>query len=337
MSQPPPDQDRPPEQDPAPDRDQPPSWPAGRKSSIWPSGNEPPAWPPIGQAPSRPSGHQAPSRPPGNQAPSWPSGNQGPSASSGDGPPPWPSGPGQGRSPSWSPGDQAPAWPSSAQPPQVQSPQDPPPQDPPLSSPGYIYGYGRRLPRFRRRFPIRAVILLALVIAFGFAVRGLTSHHKPVAVPPSPPASIALQTGLKAPPGVVGASFSLDDGTGNGYQVTLVKVIDPARGANQVSTPDSGKRFVGLVFRIKGLAGRPQGEDANNDAVLVGANGQDYPADLNRIAGYANFDDGVIHVTPGETVTGAVAFQVPNGVAVSTVQWTALSGFGSMVEWNVPA
>jgi hypothetical protein len=26
---------------------------------------------------------------------------------------------------------------------------------------------------------------------------------------------------------------------------------------------------------------------------------------------------------------------VPNGVMVSTVQWTALSGFGSGVEWMV--
>ena len=177
--------------------------------------------------------------------------------------------------------------------------------------------------------------MLALFIAFGFAVRGLTSHHK--AVTPSPPASTTLHTGLQAPPGVVGASFALDDGTGNGYQVTLVKVVDPARAVNQFSRPAGGKRFVGLVFRIKGLTGSPQGEDANNDAVLVGANEQDYPADLNRIAGYANFGDGAIHVTPGETVTGAVAFQIPNGVAVSTVQWTALSGFGSMVEWNVPA
>jgi hypothetical protein len=188
----------------------------------------------------------------------------------------------------------------------------------------------------RRRFPVRAVIVLALFIAFGFAVRSLTSHHQASSVG-SPPAGTGLHTGLQAPAGVTGASFSLNDGGGISYRVTLVKVIDPAQGANQSSTPDSGKRFVGLVFRIKGLTGSPQGEDANNDAVLVGANGQNYQADLNGIAGYTNFDDGAIHVTPGQTVTGAVAFQVPASVTVSTVQWTALSGFGPMVEWNVQA
>jgi hypothetical protein len=40
-------------------------------------------------------------------------------------------------------------------------------------------------------------------------------------------------------------------------------------------------------------------------------------------------------VAQGDTVTGSVAFQVADGVAVSKVQWSALNGFGSMVEWNV--
>lgn len=304
MSQPPPDQDRPPEQD----GDQPPSW-AGKKPSIWPSGNEPPAWPSAGQAPA------------------WPAANQTPS---------WPSGPGQnqGQPSSWSPGDQPPAWPAAGQ--STPPPAWPPSDQPPLSSPDYTYGYDSRRPRLRRRFPVRAVIVLALFIAFGFVVRSLTSHHQASSVG-SPPAGTGLHTGLQAPAGVTGASFSLSDGGGISYQVTLVKVIDPAQGANQFSTPDSGKRFVGVVFRIKGLTGSPQGEDANNDAVLVGGNEKDYQADLNGIAGYTNFDDGAIHVTPGQTVTGAVAFQVPANVTVSTVQWTALSGFGPMVEWNVQA
>jgi hypothetical protein len=323
MSQPPSDQDRP---------------------SIWPSGDEPPAWPPVGQEPSWPSG---------NQAPRGSSGK--PRGSSGNEPPAWPSGPSQGQQPSWPSGDQPPAWPSAGQ---DQAPswssagqgqpsdwpssgqgQSPPAWAPegqsPLSSPDATYGYSRRSPRFRRRFPIRAVIVLALFIAFGFAVRGLTSHHKAATITP-PPASVGLHTGLQAPAGTVGASFSLDDGSGARYQVTLVKVIDPARGASQASTPDSGKRFVGLVFRITGTGGALQDEDADRDAVLVGANGQDYASDLKGFAGYGHFDDGVIHLSAGQTTTGAVAFQVPDGVTVSTVQWTALSGFGPMVEWTVP-
>ena len=64
-------------------------------------------------------------------------------------------------------------------------------------------------------------------------------------------------------------------------------------------------------------------------------NGQNYAADFDAITGYTNFDTGTIHVTQGDTVTGSVTFQVPEGVTVSKVQWSALSGFGSTVEWNV--
>ena len=70
----------------------------------------------------------------------------------------------------------------------------------------------------------------------------------------------------------------------------------------------------GIVFRIKALKGSPQDEDANNDAVIVGSNGQTYSADFDDIAGYTNFDKGTIQVAQGDTVTGAVTFQVPNGV-----------------------
>jgi len=167
-------------------------------------------------------------------------------------------------------------------------------------------------------------------------VRGLTASHNTVSVTPFPSASGVLATGRQAPPGKVGSLFNLKDGSGDIYRVTLVKVIDPARGAGQFNSPDSGKRLVGLVFKIKALSGSPQSEDANNDAVLVGGNGQNYPADFDGIAGYTNFDSGAIHVAQGDTVTGSVTFQVPDGVTVAKVQWSALNGFGSTVEWDVP-
>jgi hypothetical protein len=166
-------------------------------------------------------------------------------------------------------------------------------------------------------------------------VRTATSHAVATNTTPFPSASGSLATGRQAPPGKVGSSFALADGSGNTYQVTLVKVIDPAQGAGEFDSPDSGKRLVGAVFRIKALTGSPQNEDANNDAVLVGGNGQNYSADFDNIAGYTNFDSGTIHVAQGDTVTGAVTFQVPVEVTVSNVQWSALSGFGAMVEWDL--
>jgi len=105
--------------------------------------------------------------------------------------------------------------------------------------------------------------------------------------------------------------------------------------AGQPPYPGPGYAYGCLVFRIKALAGSPQNEDANNDAVVIGGNGQTYAAAFDGIAGHKNFDHGAIHVTQGETVTGSVTVQVPNGVTVSHVKWTALSGFGSTAEWIV--
>jgi hypothetical protein len=310
MSQPPGDSGQSPDPGEAPSR--------GRLPS-WPSGDQPPSWPSAGSGQDQP--------------PSWPSAGSGQ-----DQPPAWPSaGSGQRQPPAWASAGQPqpPSWPSSGSS-QGPPPAWPPSAQPPYPGPGPGYGYGPRPPRFRRRHPFRgALVGLGLFIVLGVVVRGITASHSTVSITPFPSASGALATGRHAPPGTVGSQFDLGDGSGDTYRVTLVKVIDPARGADQFSSPDGGKRFVGLVFKIKAVTGSPQNEDANNDAVLVGGNGQNYSADFDGITGYTNFDSGTIHVAQGDTVTGSVTFQVPEGVTVSKVQWSALSGFGSTVEWNV--
>lgn len=148
--------------------------------------------------------------------------------------------------------------------------------------------------------------------------------------PSNPPASHQATTAG------VGSYFDVQDSSGNAYRVTLAKVVSSAKGADQLSTPDKGNRFVGAVFTIKALSGSPKDEDANSDAALIGSNGQTYTADFNSIAGYTNFNNGSVDVAQGDTVTGAVTFQVPTGVAVSKVQWSSGGGFGSTVQWSVP-
>jgi hypothetical protein len=114
-------------------------------------------------------------------------------------------------------------------------------------------------------------------------------------------------------------------------------VIDPAQGAGQFTTPQSGNRFVGAVFNIKGINGTFS-DDANNDATLIGSNGQTYTADFDSIAGYTNFNDGEYTVSAGENSIGAVTFQVPLAVTVSRSEWSANGGLGGApAEWLIPA
>jgi hypothetical protein len=114
-------------------------------------------------------------------------------------------------------------------------------------------------------------------------------------------------------------------GRGNVYNVTLQKVIDPASGSDQFNQPDNGTRFVAAVFQITGVSGTAT-DDSDSDASLTGTNQQVYQP---------NFNSGDFNVTPGQSETGAVTFQVPAAVSVANIQWT-IGISNSTATWNVP-
>jgi hypothetical protein len=294
-------------------------------------GEQPPPWDAFGQQDPRQ----------GQYPPHQQYGQQDPNQYQGQPPYPQQSYGQQSRQPSFAPGPQY-APPSGEPPYQGQPYQDqpygPPGSQQPFPPPGY--GYGPQPPR-RKRHLVRNILagIGATVVAI-IAIGAISSHGDGVSTTPSGNSSTVGSASSpaathQATVARVGSYFDVQDFSGDAYRVTLVKVIDPARGADEFSTPDNGKRFVGAVFRVKALKGSPQDEDANNDAVIVGSNGQSYTADFDRIAGYTNFADGVIHVAQGETITGAVTFQVPDHVKVAEIQWGASSNFGSVVQWNV--
>jgi hypothetical protein len=180
---------------------------------------------------------------------------------------------------------------------------------------------------------IGALVVLIIVIVVAAAHGSGVSTKAAGASSPLAKASSSAASRPAAAAGV-GSYFDVKDSAGDTYRVTLTKIIDPAQGADQFTTPDAGNRFVGAVFTIKAISGSPQDEDANSDAVLVGSNGQSYTADFSSIAGYTNFSNGEIRVAQGESSTGAVTFQVPDGVKVAKVQWTPGGILGSAVQWN---
>jgi hypothetical protein len=183
------------------------------------------------------------------------------------------------------------------------------------SSPGPGPGYAP--PRRGAGQWARVILAIAgAVVVAGIAIGAVLSHGH----------------GASAATARIGSSFDVQDGSGDTYRVTLVKVVDPAQGGPYTS-PDSGTRFVGAVFRITAVSGSPKGDDALNDAALVGSNGRTYTCDLNDIAGYGDFNDGVLQVAQGGTTTGAVSFQVPDGVKVTDIRWSSANGFGATVQW----
>jgi hypothetical protein len=204
-----------------------------------------------------------------------------------------------------------------------------------LSYPGAGPGDGlRRGARYRAR-NILAVAGAVVVAGIAIGALSLRGHGAPAPPGRSPAATRAARPAAarQQAPARIGTSFDVHDGSGNTYQVTLVKVIDPARGAGPFNTPDRGTRLVAAVFRITAVTGSPKNEDAIDDAKLVASNGQTYLYSFDDIVGYTDFSNGVIKVAQGGTTTGAVSFQVPDGVQVTDIRWTAADGFGAKVQW----
>lgn len=180
------------------------------------------------------------------------------------------------------------------------------------------------------------IIVIAVVTSGGNTVTTNTPQAgsaQPAATQPaySPSAS---PTPTTLADGTVGSSFTATDQNNNKYDITLVKVIDPAQSSDQYTTPDNGTHFVAAVFTIKGVSGTAS-DDANNDATVVGSDSQDYDSGYATTSGYTNFNNGDWTVAPGHSVTGEVTFQVPNEVKVSSIQWTLDSGFGKTATWDV--
>ncbi len=225
--------------------------------------------------------------------------------------------------------------------PYQQMPGQPPYGGYPQAPGGPQYPYApppqRKKHHWLRNIFLGIVGLIVLIVVISVATSGGNGvSTNPSGTTATPQAKGSRAAAHAAAPASVGSYFDVKDSSGDTYRVALVKIIDPAQGADQFTTPDNGNRFVGAIFTIKAISGSPQDEDANNDAALVGSNGQTYNSDISSIAGYTNFSEGQIKVAQGESTTGAVTFQVPNGVKVSKVQWSASSGFGSTVQWNAP-
>jgi serine/threonine protein kinase len=209
---------------------------------------------------------------------------------------------------------------------------------PPTGEPGPRGSAGRRFgSRTLATMGAAALVAAAVAVAVVLAV----SHGGP------PPAASQSQSATRSghaaaagspgrveDAGAVGATFQVTSGSGGQLDVTLTRLIDPARGTDGDS-PGKGKRFVAAVFTLTGVRGTPS-DDANNAATLIGSNGQTYTASFDTIAGYTNFNSGQFDLSPGQQSVGEVTYQVPAGVKIVAIQWSASDGSGGHPkEWNI--
>jgi hypothetical protein len=117
------------------------------------------------------------------------------------------------------------------------------------------------------------------------------------------------------------------------YKVTLVRV-DPDARSSDGAGPGPGSHFVGVEFSVTGVGGSGADEDAFSDATVQGSNGQTYQGTFTQITDGTSFDSGVFGPAPGATQVGWLPFQVPDGVDVTSVQWSQGSQ-APTVTWHV--
>jgi hypothetical protein len=181
-----------------------------------------------------------------------------------------------------------------------------------------------------KRTRITAGLAGLAILALAGCSTAAASKDAPAPAQPSQaasaPATSAPASKAPATTGPLGTSFTVttQDNSGNAvsYHVTAKQVLDPASGADQYTTPDAGKRFVGVQLTMVGATGYSH-DDANSDAVIVGSNGQTYTSDFSSISAGTNFNSGDFSVSAGQRAAGWVTFQLPKGVSAASVQWQA--------------
>ena len=148
----------------------------------------------------------------------------------------------------------------------------------------------------------------------------------------APVTSFALPSARSGAP--VGATLTLSGLNGEKLAVTLTKVVDPAKPADEYNAPPTGDRLVATQFRIVNIGSVDFDDAIDNDVQLVDDAGQGYTAAYETVAGGQSFP--VVRILPGDDRLGYVVFEVPARSRLAEVQFVPDSGFSDDTgQWAV--
>ncbi len=140
----------------------------------------------------------------------------------------------------------------------------------------------------------------------------------------------------KAKAAQVGDTISLKGMEGESADVTVVKLVADPQGADQYTTPDSGKRFYAVQFRIKDTGSAGYSDSPSNGAAVVDSQGQVYQADgVDDTTAGSSFP-AALNIADGDSALGFITFQVPTGAKIVKIQFGLDSGMADQTgQWNV--
>ncbi|MFD6903664.1 DUF4352 domain-containing protein [Streptomyces sp. NPDC060077] len=122
---------------------------------------------------------------------------------------------------------------------------------------------------------------------------------------------------------------------GSKLDVTVVKVADPAKSADEFMEPASGKRFVGVQFQLVNTGEAAYSDSPSNGAQIADSEGQQFDATIGDITAGPSMASS-LKLKPGAKGLGWIVFEVPEAAKVDTVQFTMDSGFADKTgEWKL--
>jgi len=164
-----------------------------------------------------------------------------------------------------------------------------------------------------------------------------STPDKTTAAAAAPSSKTPTKAAPKKPaPAKIGDTITLH-GMEGGSQlaVTMVKWVDPAKGADEYTTPDSGKRFVAVQVRIVNTGKGVYDDSPSNGIQVADTKGQRFDSDFNEVSAGPSMAPEV-KLRPGDKALGYITFQVPKASRVAQVQFSMDSGFADEAgQWNV--
>lgn len=191
------------------------------------------------------------------------------------------------------------------------------------------------------------IVVLVALVAIGVqasghgdssrtSASGSDSGSTAVATTPSTDAdgNSAATSGTTATAAVVGSTISLSGSSGTAIQVTVVKVIDPAAGADEFDQASAGDRLVAVQLQIKNTGTAVYADDPDIDVTLIDSTGQQYQISLNQVT-EPKLNSGLTLGT-GQSTLGVEVFEVGKSVELSGFQYQLQDGLSRSVgQWKL--
>ncbi|MEU9607961.1 DUF4352 domain-containing protein [Streptomyces sp. NPDC048057] len=191
----------------------------------------------------------------------------------------------------------------------------------------------------------RAAVVTAVAV-LGLTLTACTDDDKTTGVVDKPDRSAASQpadspsatatTPAPAKAAKVGDAITITgQSDGEQVQVTLKKVADPAKSADEFFKPDAGKRWVGAQFEIVNTGTADYDDSPGNGSQIADAQGQRFETTFAEITAGPSMTSSA-KVKPGAKVLGWLVYEVPKGAKLASIQFSMNSGFADeTAEWKL--